>query len=574
MGCRTGRPENQSFDLENLYARGLFSDLDYFLARFLTELFNESHPIVQASCALVSRALREGHVCLDLNKAAQKEALGPDGSQDFFQYPKKTEWVKALNRSAMVSPDTGTPLVLDEGLRLYLARYYDFQRRLVENLGERLSLPVREADQALADEFIDTLVPGREKPFQAQKNAIRHALLYPLTIISGGPGSGKTHVSGLIRQAAKSLAKARHEPEPRILCVAPTGKAASRMEQGRTIHAALKPLMTRPGFHFNKTNPLPHDLVLIDEASMIDLPLMVRLLEALPLAGRVILIGDRHQLSSVQAGAVFGDLCAAKALAGDLFVLDHNFRSGGKTGIEKLSRAINEKKEQDLDMILTTGQYPDIVFESLTGEGSALERVYRHIREGYGAFAASDRAETALARIDDFKVLCAHNQGDLGTLQVNHVCEKILRSAHESDIEQKPFFKIVMVNTNDYKKGLFNGDTGVISEETADKKVFFKGPGGAGSVFRSADLPAHDTAWAITVHKSQGAEFGTVLILLPDRLSPVVTRQLLYTGVTRAREKVILAGRPDIIKKAVYQDVVRHSGIVEHLDNSLRKHLP
>ena len=372
-----------------------------------------------------------------------------------------------------------------------------------------------------------------------QKNAVKNALYNKFTLISGGPGTGKTFVIGIIKTVLPLLSKKKGQPIQRIVCVASTGKAASKMEEGSTIHSALRPLVHGPGFYFNQKNPLNADILIVDEASMIDLPLLVRLLEAVPLETNIIMTGDKHQLTSIQAGAVFSDLCAVDELYTHTFTLDYNFRSQGKTGIEKLSKAINEKNIQDFESLLLSHDYPDLVFENYHDAKSVMTTLQNHITEGYGPFGNAKNEEEALSKIDDFRVLCAHNKGEYGTLQINHICEKILRSLNNSGIEEKSFIKAIMVNTNDYKKGLFNGDTGVAVEKNGDITAFFKGPDNKLKRYRYSDLPSNDTAFAITIHKSQGLTFEKVII---DARAAFAFGQV-YVALSRCRtfEGIVLS---------------------------------
>ncbi|MBU2454880.1 MAG: AAA family ATPase, partial [Proteobacteria bacterium] len=343
-------------------------------------------------------------------------------------------------------------------------------------------------------------------------------------------------------------------------------------DQASTIHSILKPLKNSLGFYYNKNNPLQTDVIIIDEASMIDILLLTRLLEAIPNTAKVILLGDKHQLSSIQAGSVFNDLCSVKGLSANIYFLEYNFRSKGKTGIENLSKAINDNDIKCLEDILTSGRYPDVVFESFSKKDNPVSSVlYKYIVEGYRSFVSTDTIEAALNTLDDFKILCAHNSGEHGTLQINHVCEKILRSSNNFDIQVGVFKQIIMVNTNDYKKGLFNGDTGIVYDAQGEMTVAFKTSDTTIKHYRYSDLTGSDAAFAITIHKSQGSEFKTVLIIIPDRLSPVITRQLLYTGVTRAKTKVIIFGNLQIIQKAVTLSVKRNSGLTQSLEKKIQE---
>ncbi len=562
-----------AFELESLFKHDAFSDLDYFFARSMALAFNEKNPIVMVSCALVSKSLFKGHICLDITTMAGKQKPLSDTSPIVLKFPDAETWTLALKKSSMVSDCIHTPLVLDAGYKLYLAKYFDFQNRLVDNISQRVSFPGPPMEETLIEEILKDFFPSEDDHYLPQKKAALNALLKNFTIISGGPGTGKTFAVSIIKKALSSYSKKKGQEKQNIICMAPTGKAASKLEEGNTIHSALRPRIKGSGFYYHKSNPLNKDIVIIDEASMVDLPLFVRLLEAVPLEAKIIMTGDQHQLTSIQAGSVFSDLCAVNELHSNTFSLEYNFRSRGKTGIEKLAKAINERDIQGFESLLLSHDYQDLFFEMYHDGKSVMENLQKHISDGYMSFGSAQNEENSLSKLDEFRVLCAHNKGEYGTLQINHICEKILRSLNNSGIEEKSFIKAIMVNTNDYKKGLFNGDTGVAVEKNGDITAFFKGPDNKLKRYRYSDLPSNDTAFAITIHKSQGSEFDSVLMIIPDRFSPVVTRQLLYTGVTRAKKKVILIGNLDIMKAAIRMNVKRHSGIKEYLGKKLRKQI-
>ena len=560
-----------AFDLDNLFEQHFFSNLDYFFARSMAKTFKEKDPLILATCALVSKFLFEGHICLDIHEMSQRVRPVSDIGNGLIKFPDFNIWTAALKNSSMVSNNTQTPLVLDSGHRLYFSKYFDFQNRLARNIAQRVLLKPLNLDVTAINKMVDFCFTGARNHITAQKNAVKNAVLNHFTIVSGGPGTGKTYVTSVIKKTLVSYAEKYDLPEPRIICVAPTGKAASKMEQGRTIHSVLRPLKDKPGFHHNKDNLLQADMVIVDEASMIDISLLTRLLEAIPMTARVIVLGDKHQLSSVQAGSVFNDICSAKGLSSNIFFLEYNFRSKGKTGIENLSKAINDNDTQRLETLLTSGCYPDIVFENFNGDDWLEDVIHTYVLKGYKPFATADTLEAALNRLDDFKILCAHNSGEYGILQINHVCEKILRSDNNFDIQGNLFKRIIMVNTNDYKKGLFNGDTGIAYEKKGEVHAIFKGLDNTIKQFRYSDLPGNETAFAITIHKSQGSEYKMVLIIIPDKFSPVMTRQLLYTGVTRAKTKVVIAGNINVIKRAVNLPVERNSGLSARLEKEILK---
>lgn len=568
------------FEFETLYTHNYFSNLDYYFAEYIEKIYDHLHPLVRISLALVSKALSNGDICVDLKeKSGQMERIA-DSEDGAVKFPEIDVWLEALNKSPAVSDKTDTPLVLDAEKRLYLAKYFDFQERLAKNIVQRVCAENSFVfDRKAAAEKLQELLPGNEQPILVQRNAALNVLEKNFVIISGGPGTGKTFLLSVIKKLlSKCMGQSGGKPL-KILSLASTGKAASRMENGRTIHSVLKPLREKPGFQHDKANPLLADAAIIDEASMVDISLLTRFLEAVPENAKIILTGDMHQLTSVQAGSVFRDICSTRLLTGNIFFLDYNFRSKGKTGIENLAGAVKHNHAERIETILSSNEYPDIVFQDTDRLALPPEILNRYILDGYHSFLNADTAEKAFNCMDDFKILCAHNSGNYGTLQINHVCEKILRTDQFSGIPCKLQKKIIMVNANDYQKAIFNGDTGVIfggNENSGEETAFFRLEGEGSEVekdrlkqYRTIELPGHDTAFAITIHKSQGSEYKTVLILLPDRLSAVVTRQLLYTGITRAREKVIIIGSLKMILKAASLSIERRSGISDRLDDLL-----
>ncbi len=584
--------------LDMLFEHGLISRQDYFFARSMNRIFPEDGERVLVSAALVSRALSQGVAFLDLKKAAGSvlssfldDELSRGGKEDHsrpagIRLPEIEDWTASLKTAHMVNacpvcqasgsrngPVKAHPLVLDQGGCLYLSRYYDFQQRLSDNIRRRVRAgsPDMDPDFALQQSAL---------PFQGQdpvttgpqQQAVRKALTQYFTVISGGPGTGKTHITDIIQSLVLAYAKSRNLPCPKVVCLAPTGKAAARLTKGATIHSALVPLKDRPGFVHNRDNPLAADLVIIDEASMIDLALMTRLLEALPLYARVILLGDGHQLSPVQAGAVFSEICATPALDGHKVFLEYNFRSGGKTGLENIADAIRRNDVSKLTAVLKQGDFDDLMFKEPGRAGGKNALLQELVLQGYQKFSAAGNLADALEKTDDFRILCAHNRGEAGTGQVNGICEKILRIRGDSGIKNKFFKRMIMIRLNDYDKGLFNGDTGVVfGQDGKGERAGFKMPDKTIRTYRYADLPAHEPAWAVTIHKSQGSEFDTVLIIIPDQLSPVVTRSLLYTGVTRARKKAVILGKMDVIRAAMGAGQEQTSNLSAFLEDALAR---
>jgi exodeoxyribonuclease V alpha subunit len=384
--------------LNRLHEHGVISHLDYYFATTMAGVFSEDHPLAAISCALVSRALADGHIRLDIKAASDTIIhLTPDNG-DMVRLPDFDTWMNALESASMVENSTDSyhhqlPLVLDSDGCLYLSKYHDFQDRLVQNLAARIRSHPVSVNHDFITGALDQWFTGQHPDHvQHQKEAVLQALSSNFTIISGGPGTGKTHITNIITQVIQAHAAFYGLPFVRFLSVAPTGKAAVRLRDGATIHSVLIPKKDQPGFVHGKDNLLPADVVIIDEASMIDMALMTRLMEAIPQTARVILLGDENQLSPVQAGAVFTDICKTDAMAPFVVFLEYNFRSGGKTGIENLATAIRKNDVNAMTSILTTGRYPDLVFEQ--PHTDYYQTLATHIKHGYGPFMEQQDYDT------------------------------------------------------------------------------------------------------------------------------------------------------------------------------------
>ena len=618
-------------DIDILYKSGFISNLDYYFSLTLCRTAKENDPIMLLSAALTSMAAIKGNVCLDIDEYAGKTMSGynsvlPESEGACFKFPEKNFWIESIENSSMIGKSTAYPLVYDGKSRLYLARYYDFQQRIVENIIQRMKKKPDDVDVNILNQGLDRLFPcvknsdfqgsvtenheikGIKSSFERksgieeaiammdegiiiQKQAAMNAVLRKFTIISGGPGTGKTFICEKIIELLNDQADAASLPHPRIIAAAPTGKAASKFINGSTIHRMLGASNRSNQFRYSKETPVRCDVVIIDEASMIDIAMMARLLEAVPKNARLIMLGDKNQLTSVESGAVFGDICRAEIMSDVLTNLKYNFRSGGNCGIDKLAKAVNSGDTVEVEKLLLNKNDDDICFVE-TNNG-AYGRIKDKIIKKYLPFMKEEDPEAALEQFDKFRILCAHRKGYYGTEFFNKITETILRSSIKEDFYKKP----VMVNVNAYDKNLFNGDTGiVVKTKDGTAKVFIKkgiekkginnnykddnkdigdsvqkSKGDANTAlisFPFSDFPSHEDAFAMTVHKSQGSEFDHVLLVIPDILTPVVTRELLYTGITRAKKKVTIAGDMEVIKEAVSLPVHRSSAITELIDNS------
>lgn len=559
--------------------------------------------------ALLSAERGRGHSCLDLASIAGKVHGGDDG----VPLPDVDACRSTLQRSGLCADGAEpSPLVL-EGDRLYLYRFHAAERRLAAALRARIGAgngePVSEISDATASLFRACFRPdtGGETDWQAVAAAA--ALRNRLTVITGGPGTGKTYT--VARVLALLLSE---EPSLRIAVAAPTGKAAARLAEslrdgaaklpvsdairaalprdGQTLHRLLGYQPWTDRFAHGPSHHLAEDVIVVDEASMVDLLMMDALFAAVRPDARIILLGDQDQLASVDTGYVLGDVCRAAEACGDahgagfagwcerlggqrldatgdvpplrdaVVRLRRSYRFEKHPGIGALADAIRLGEAGDVLAVLASEQYPDIARAEPVGRiAELLEPIAPRIE----AYLAAPDAESALEHLGAFRVLCALRDGRSGVTGVNDAIERWLRQRGLIRGRAEWYHgRPVLVTANDPASGLYNGDVGVTRQENGRSVVYFPVRDGVRG-FAPARVPAHATAWAMTVHKSQGSEFDQVLLMLPAEDSRVLTRELLYTGVTRARERVTIFGSPAIIRAATERTTARASGLAARL---------
>ncbi len=578
------------------------------LERHFTESLQRLDPqapdCVLAAAALCCQALGEGDVCLPLARWAGQSLFVESGPG--VEAPALPDWLTALQASPLVATPGGyAPLTL-EGPRLYLSRYHAYEAQLAENLLHRaLARPV--VDEAQLGESLQRLFARNTQQPDWQRLAAAQAVRRNLAVISGGPGTGKTTT------VVRLLAALLEQPGGERLAIglaAPTGKAAARMaeairnakaelpvsdaikaalpEEARTLHRLLGSQGDTPQVRHHADNPLPLDVLVVDEASMVDLALMAKLLAALPPNARLILLGDKDQLAAVEAGAVFAELCEGRGLdavaAADLtritgqpvpvehprsrlgdavVLLTHSHRFAGDSGIGELARRINGGDARGT-LELLRGGHPDLVWNAGPTPAALLER----LEAGYAPYFAAVRAAdpgSAFAAFNGFRALTAQREGPWGVGGINETLEaRIKRRLGVPSRERWYPGRAVMVRQNDYALGLFNGDIGLCLATPNGLRVFFEGDEGY-RPFAPARLPSHDSAFAMTVHKSQGSEFTEVLLALPEQSSPLLSRALFYTGITRAKKKVEIWGLPARLMEAVSTRAERAAGLAERL---------
>ena len=565
---------------------------------------------------LASLATSDGHVCADLSDWTAADRAG-------------------LTASGLVGTPTQpdrAPLILDADLRLYLRRYFDYERRLASALRQRGEAAGLAPPSTAAIERLNALFPpATDAEVDWQKLAAASALLSRLTVISGGPGTGKT--TTVLKLLACLLAD---DPGCRIALAAPTGKAAARMlealrgqagllaadgllpveladslpRQASTLHRLLG-YQPQGGFRHHAGNPLPVDVLVVDEASMLDLALAAKLVDAVPPGARLILLGDKDQLAAVEAGAVFaeiaGDPRLSPARLGELARLTglpaesikpppplrqtplhdaviwftRNYRFHKAPGIGHLAALANDGDDAGAVAWLREGEKADVEWLDDAGAGVSAS-LREQVLAGYEPYLAAlplpgsgqlddERLQALFAAFNRFRVLCAVREGPRGIEALNRlVTETVLRRQGRSpsgpDVEGY-LGRPVIVLRNDYASRLFNGDIGLMlpGGESGELMVYFpEGESGFRAVPR-VRLPDHDTAFAMTVHKSQGSEFERVSLILPAAISRVVTRELIYTGITRARASVLLSSAEAVLAEGIRRRTDRRSGLLARL---------
>lgn len=598
--------------LESLRERLALTELDLHFARFLAALDGRGDEDVALAACLVSQATGSGHVCLDL-----REWTGEVAPSLGVGIPALARWIAALRASRVVGrPGETRPLVLDEGDRLYLHRYWDYERTLALELARRAE-PAEGVDEDRLRDDLDRLFPRREPGTDWQKVAAAVAVLRRLCVISGGPGTGKT--TTVVRILALLLAqRAGAARAPALALAAPTGKAAARMqdavraakqslelapgiaqaipEEAATLHRLLG---ARPGssyFRHHRDNPLPFDVVVVDEASMVDQALMTKLVSALPPSARLILLGDKDQLASVESGAVLADLCggavgcsppfAARiervtgeaiataptgpALRDSIVHLRRSYRFGRESGIGRLAELVRTGEGDAALALLESGECPDLAWRPIESPEALARAAGTELAVRFSGYLAEVQAqhplEDALAAFNAFRVLCAHRTGPSGAVTLNRLIEHGLRARRLADT-RRPWYpgRPVMVGRNDYNLRLYNGDVGIAVRDAQGESVVFAQPDHGVRRLAPSRLPEHETVYAMTVHKAQGSEFDAVLLVLPGEVSRAVSRELIYTAITRARSRIEIWGAPAVFRAGVGRRVQRSSGLRDRL---------
>ena len=604
--------------LQAFNAAGVLSTSDVHVALRLSRLGAVDDDVVALGAAFAARAPRLGHVCVDLAAIRATASSDTDlpSDLDALPWPDPARWLERLATSAMVGD--ARPLHLD-GSNLYLDRLWTDERAVAADLRVRAATPAPGVDGATLAAGLDELFGGDDDP-DLQRIAAAAAVLRRVAVVAGGPGTGKTRTVARVLALLDAQADAAGTRPPLVALAAPTGKAAARLEEavrsgaedmpvgeavterlgalaGVTLHRLLG---FNPGnrtrFRHNRLNRLPFDVVVVDETSMVSLSLMARLLEAVRPEARLILVGDPEQLASVEAGAVLGDIVgpASKgfcmdesarvelaavtgqgvppgegtgaAIGNGIVVLRKVHRYG--TAIAALAEAIQRGDADATVRVLEEGG-PNVEW-IVTDDAPATPKDMPAVRAAavesgrtvIEAARAGD-ATAAIAALGRFRLLCAHRHGSEGVATWMQHVEDWLHAEVQGFLTGSEWYvgRPLIVTENDYGLRLYNGDTGVVVEAGDGRLVAAFERGGGVAEVSPTRLAAVDTVYAMTVHKSQGSQFHTVAFVVPAADSRLLTRELLYTAVTRAQERLVLVGAEEPIRAAVTRPISRASGL-------------
>lgn len=630
--------------LEQAITQNLLRPLDLRFAQMLVE---DENPILLFVFAYLSAQTGAGHVCLPLS-IIQKDQLFDGRQKEFAQEiwqkmgkPSAKKIVEELTHCHCVSQsndDLSSPIILDNGL-LYLQRMWSYEEKVAQFFRQEHSIV--DIDENELIKVLNQLFPATKESQETnwQKVAASVAITNPISIISGGPGTGKTTTVAKILAAFVMLTS---NEKPIIQLAAPTGKAAARLteslgkalaqlnlseeenkwmpKQAQTIHRLLGAQPESQQVRYNKDNPLQLDILVVDEASMVDLPMMARLIDALPSKCHVIFLGDKDQLASVEAGAVLGDICRfsedgfsqkrfdqinhltqgelvkstdiipvsqtpVSVVSDSLCLLRKSYRFGEDSGIGQLALAVNkgqtkttiallkkaEVSPQQLEIALEPQDVSFIALESKESYLLMIQDAVNAYREYLTLVSQKASPDIILNAFNQYRLLCARREGSFGVSGLNDRIEMLLHrqrlirrptNSYQSDYIGRP----IMIQRNDSTLGLFNGDIGImLNNDEGEMKAFFQLPDGKLKAIQPSRLPQHETAYVMTVHKSQGSEFTHTALVLPDKFSPVVSRELLYTALTRAKQKLSLYASESMVKMAIQTRIQRRSGLIDKL---------
>ena len=654
-------------DLKKLKNKDGFHEIDLQFAGFILREAKTDDYYLYLAAAVASHALRSGSMCAELNYISKnkfpvyKSGIEIDKPQTHLPQvilPNLEKWTGLLSKyPEIISEKNYTPLILDNSNRLYMHRYWNYENCFAENIQKRCFSDDKYTKLLASNQIcnISKYFKVNTKEIDWQQVAIYTALANNFSVITGGPGTGKTTAVSALLAILLDL-----EPDSKIRICAPTGKAAGRLIESiseelihlkpidpatigklkkleaHTIHRLLGTLPLSPHFKHNSINPILADIVIIDEASMIPQTLFAKLFDAIPKSAKIVLLGDKDQLASVEAGAVFANICEVgkpnkftpkfikqlkgtfifgrfeqiddyEGLSNCIVELKTSHRFSDTRGIGRLKTAINNDEVNILETALSKSD--ELALKHLPKRDKLAAHLIQYLSSvkidlfsdaiissyNFTDYKKSMDIETAYRIFSDFKILCSHNVGPFGVDNINRIVHDFLFD--------DPFYKLpigtpIMILENNHQLNLFNGDVGIIwNDDNGNKKAFFPeisqeihGHGvskvnNQSSRLKNCDktkdalkkntlrykpysialLPAYKEVFAMTIHKSQGSGFQNILVILPDMFSPILTKELIYTAITRAKQYCEIWSPYDIFTKSVKHKTQRDSGLKEKL---------
>lgn len=645
--------------LDRLIQHRVLAPVHRAVPELLSRLESSPHPDVLLAAALVSEQYSRGHTCLALADVPSMSfpVMDRDGEvRRYDDWPSLEAWVRALEESPLVftvsdvrSVDEATlarlnrPLVFDrQSRRVYTTRCWFCEQHLALRFARRLKAAPSAFPEASLIAHLRTLFPESEQEAgRDQSRAVERSIARSLAVITGGPGTGKTTTVARLLALRLLLEQDRSSNAAgplRILLMAPTGKAAQRLKESlstaaqrlsvpESVQSALQNITTgtihrllgwspRPPeqggpYRHAADHPLPADIVLVDEASMVDLELLYHLVTAVPESAQLILMGDRDQLVSVEAGGVLGDLCTVldepdgskpdassqnqktgpPSLRSCLSLLTFSHRFARDSQLGRLAAAIRAGRADDVIELLTTGSPDEMQWLSSTSSTVVVSEVVRQVSGAWQECLSMLRetpggSRAILTAMNRIRVLCAHRDGLTGETSLNQLIANQLQATGWLNPRRGYYFgQPVMVVANSYRQELFNGDVGLVVQTPGRDglAVLFEDPASEDGCRHIPVplMPETKTCFAMTVHKSQGSEFPRVVVMLPERDSPVLTRELLYTAVTRVRDQqagmesrrrpgfLCIAGSESILRSAISRRVRRSGGLRDAVESRL-----
>ncbi len=602
---------------------GIIDAVDFEFTHFLYSSHSQIAANVLLAACLASYFYRQGNVCLILDDYDECNLFAEtETSLQPLQTPNLEQWKKELADSPIVgAPGEFKPLLLDNAGRLYLHKLWTQERSLADNLLQKQALANCQVDYEKLKEGLERLFPDVSRDIDWQKIAAAAAILQPLVLISGGPGTGKTRT--VIRILALLLEQLQQKKQViTIALAAPTGKAAARLnssiynqkellntdpqiigqlpDNAVTVHKLLGARLHSDTYKFNKDNKLPCDLIIVDEVSMVDQRLMNSLLLAMKPTARLILLGDKDQLASVEAGSVLGDICKKAenkfsasffemlrkldmhlppksvtnelvSLNDNIVLLERNYRFAANSGIMQLISNIKKGAADKAISLLKDVNYEDIELRNYENFDKLWENSKSAFRNYFDTVEAGKSISVLLGELQQFKILCAHRTGPFGVENLYRQIEQKLRTqkfikSRDVWYEGRP----VIIRKNNYHLQLRNGDIGICrKDEHREWTVCFSRKTQTGNdeivKIHPERLPLYEAAYALTIHQSQGSEFDEVMVVLPNYSSKILNRELLYTAVSRARKKVSIIAKNKIIKQTINSRLSRKAGLADYL---------